>query len=104
MATKEEGVYEGGHRGKPCYFVFFDRGNIEITFYKGDLKYAQAYSYHNDPGEEFYNSRELKQFRADYPGYYEAALMMLTKYLDGAAKAPARKKSPAKKTPAKRRS
>ena len=99
---RDEGIDEGTSRGKPVYYVFFDKGNVEITFDKATLKYMRAMSLFNDPDMEDYNSRELKQFREDYPGYYEWAQEMLAEYIaEQAAKTPS-KKAPAKKTPAKK--
>ena len=99
---RDEGINEGKSRGKPVYFVFFDKGYVEITFDKATLKYMHATSLFNDPGEEDYNSRELRQFREDYPGYYEYAQDMLAKHIaKKAPKAPARKATAKKTVPAK---
>lgn len=67
------------NRGSSSYVVVMDGGRSEIYFSKKTLAYRKAYFWDNDPGDEWYNSRELNQLREDHPGEFEYAAKLLSK-------------------------
>lgn len=94
MKMRDDHVSEEIINGRQAYTVYLDGGNIEISFYKTSGKFAKAWSWYNDTGDEWYNSKELSIFKMDYGREYMIAVEMVRRYIQ---KHPVKKKAPAKK-------